>query len=67
MNYENIEFKKSCDVSSVTSSLLRQQINVTRFFFYFEPLTIKISGYASDIELLKAHILLFSPVEREGW
>jgi len=37
--------KNSCNVISVTSSLLRRLSSVTKFF-YFGPLPIKISGYA---------------------
>jgi len=44
-------FKKiSYDTISVTSSLLRHQL--TSQDFYFGPLPIKISGYASDCNVI---------------
>jgi len=40
--------KSNFDVISVTSSLLQHQRVTSQDFFYFGPLSIKISGYASE-------------------
>jgi len=48
--------KISYDVISVTSLSLRHQTNVTRFF-YFGPLPIKISDYASATLFIYSYTL----------